>query len=58
MKGKYSLRSMSMRTNKTKLVYTDENGKEISLGVFPNGAAAERKMYALMNQSNGNRYSK
>ena len=50
MLGKYSLRSMSTRTNKTKLVYINEEGNEFNLGVFKTGAAAERKMYAHRDQ--------
>ena len=53
MAGTYSLRSMSMKTDRTKLVYTDENGKEYNLGVFKNGADAERRMYAHKDQFKG-----
>ena len=53
--GKYSLRSMSTRSNKTRLVYTDKNGREINLGVFPNGSAAERKMIAHSNMQEKSR---
>ena len=47
--GKYSLRSLSARSKKMRLVYVDKNGKETNLGVFPNGNAAERKMISHMN---------
>ena len=53
MAGKYSLRSMSMKTDKTKLVYIDEDGKEYNLGVFKRSADAERRMYAHRDQFKG-----